>query len=886
MRTILALMAATAPVAAWAQAATPAVQQPAPQRPAQQPDEEEEEVEGPDVVVTGSRRPTGSVVGDIPPEISLNPADIRSYGVSSIADLLTELTPQTTSGRGQGGAPVVLLNGRRIAGFQEIRNIPTEAILRVDILPEEVALKYGYRADQRVVNFVLRRRFRATAVELDSTLSTDGGRTAGEGELDLVQIARNTRTTIHAERNAAASLTEFQRDIVTGQAQPVGEGGAAVDQTRFRTLLPQLSSFELNAVHARPLGRANASINGSIATSDSLGSFGLPTVSLTTPSGIVVRAVDGGDPLQQRSQSLTAHLGSTVNGDFASGTWRWNVTGNYDRVESRTFTDVGVDATGLQSRVTAGTANALGAFGPADLPPLAANRGLSTSSRAGLDALLNGTLFDLPAGPVSTSVRVGADTLDFSSRSFRNGLDSAGRVSRDSATGQLNVDLPITSRGRAVLGAIGTLSVNGNAAVERLSDFGTLTTLGYGLNWAPIEAVRVIASHTDAENAPSPQQLGNPQVLTPNVRVFDYVRGVTSTATVLSGGNPFLLSDDQHSTKLGVTVKPKRALDLTFTANYNKTTTDNPLATFPAATAAIEAAFPDRFTRVNGELVRIDTRPVNFARRERSELRYGFNLAIPIKSKIQKQLEAFRAGKGPNPFEGMTPPRGFRPPEGAPGGRPPGEPGAAPPGGAPGGGAPGAGQGGRGGGGEGGGGRGGGFAGPGGGGFGGPGGGGGRIQFAAFHTWRFTDRVLIANGGPELDLLDGDTLNAGGTPRHAVELQAGYFNNGLGIRLSGDYQSATQVRGGTNPASSTGTLNFGELATADLRVFADLGQRLDLVRKHPWLRGVRVSFNVENVFNARQRVTDATGTVPINFQPGYVDALGRTVRLSVRKLFF
>ena len=80
--------------------------------------------------------------GDIPPEIQLNQADIRAYAVSSVADLLTELAPQTGSGRGSG-MPVVLLNGRRISSFAEIRDLPTEAIERVDILPEEVALKYG-----------------------------------------------------------------------------------------------------------------------------------------------------------------------------------------------------------------------------------------------------------------------------------------------------------------------------------------------------------------------------------------------------------------------------------------------------------------------------------------------------------------------------------------------------------------------------------------------------------------------------------------------------------------------------------------------------------------------------------------------------------------------
>lgn len=865
MRAISAVMAAIAPAAAMAQVA-PA---PAPE-PASEP-VDEEEAGSADIVVTGSRSEPGAVVGDIPPEIQLGPADIRSYGVASVAELLAELAPQTTSGRGQGGQPVVLLNGRRISGFREIQDLPTEAILRVDILPEEVALKYGYRADQRVVNFVLRRRFRAATVELDDRVATGGGRNAPEAELDLVQIARDTRASLHLDYEAASALTEAERDIAaTGTAAAVGQGGIAIDQTRFRTLLPSTRAFNANGVYARPLGAVQASLNGSIATSDSTGVFGLPTVSLTTPAGTILRAIDAGEPLRQRSQSLTAHLGSTVNGNVggAGSAWRWTVTGVYDRVESRTLTDTGVDAAAFQARLAAGDpdANPLGLLGPADIGSGAANRGFSTSSSAGIDGLLNGTVLALPAGNVSTALRVGVDTLDFDSRSFRAGRDTAGQVSRDTANGQLNVDVPLTSRSRGVLGAIGTLSLNGNLGVDRLSDFGTLTTIGYGANWSPIDAVRVIASHTRQEDAPSAQQLGNPQVTTPNVRVFDYVRGTTATVTTLSGGNPGLLADDRRTTKLGLTIKPRSKLDLTVVANYVSASTDDPIASFPAPTSAIADAFPDRFARDDaGNLLRLDSRPINFARSERSEMRWGFNLSLPLKSSIQKQIEAFRAGTGPNPFAGLTPPGRARR-DGGEGARPQGEGGRA-------------GGGGRGG-----------FGGGGGGGrFGGGGGaqGGGRLQFAAYHTWHFTDRVTVADGGPSLDLLNGDaTGGSGGQPRHEVEVQAGYSNNGVGVRLSGDYRSATQVQGGTSAASSTGTLNFGSLATANLRVFADLGQRLDLVKTHPWLRGVRVVLAVDNIADTRQRVTDASGTVPVNFQPGYVDPLGRTIRLSLRKLFF
>src|SRR3546814_19694822 len=89
-----------------------------------------------------------------------------SYGVSSIEELLEALEPQTRSGRGRGGGrPVILVNGRRISGFGAVRNIPPEAIAKVEIFPEEVALQYGSSATERVVNFVLKPDFRQVSEE-------------------------------------------------------------------------------------------------------------------------------------------------------------------------------------------------------------------------------------------------------------------------------------------------------------------------------------------------------------------------------------------------------------------------------------------------------------------------------------------------------------------------------------------------------------------------------------------------------------------------------------------------------------------------------------------------------------------------------------------------
>jgi hypothetical protein len=52
------------------------------------------------------------------------------------------------------------------------------------------------------------------------------------------------------------------------------------------------------------------------------------------------------------------------------------------------------------------------------------------------------------------------------------------------------------------------------------------------------------------------------------------------------------------------------------------------------------------------------------------------------------------------------------------------------------------------------------------------------------------------------------------------------------------------------------------------------------------MRGARISFNIDNIFNQRREVTDATGATPLRYQTGYLDPLGRTVSINFRKLFF
>ncbi len=857
MASALAVALLGAPALAFAQAASA---HPAPPSAAARATSEADTGDDSDeVVVTGKRAPRqrGAVVGDIKPELQLGPADIASYGVSSVTELLQELSPETRSDRGRGGeGPVVLLNGRRISGFNEIANIPTEAIQRVDILPEEVSLKYGYSANQRVVNIVLRRRFRALTAEGQGGGPTEGGQVSGQAQGDLLHILHDDRLNLDLKASASSNLLESERDLVSEVATPTGvlQPDAGIDLGSFRTLLPQTRSVSANAVYARTLpwaisGTGNATLGAT--SSDSL--QGLADVSLDVPAGspfapggqaaAVDRYAQGLGPLRQSTDGWTAHLGSTLNKD--AGDWRLSLTDAYDHADTTTLTQTGADPTALQAAVSAGALDPFGAL-PAGLVRLPDTRAEQVTDGANVQFLGNGPLLNVPAGQLYASVKLGDTQSWLASDSRVLGADRALDLSRNDVNAQLNLDLPLLGRDFHHLRWLGDLSVNVNAAVDQLSDFGALRTYGYGVNWTPRDGLSLIVSQTHDQAAPSQAQLGAPTVFTPGLRVFDYVTGRTVDVIGVTGGAQGLVADDRTVTKLGLTWKPLASQQLTLSADYVRSRIDNPISTFPAITAQIQAAFPDRFVRdASGELVQADERPVNFSRTDRSELRWGFDYSRPIGPQPQRR---FGGGRG----------RGG-------GGGPPGE-----------------GGGGRRGGGTGGGARGGGGRGGFGGGLRAP---GGRLQFAVYHTVLFTDRAVVRPGGPVLDYLNGSPIgSAGGAPQQEVEAQAGLTWKGWGARASFDWKSATTVSGAGGGA--LGDLDFSDLATVNLRLFGNLGQMPDLVLKHRWLRGVRVTASATNLFDDRITVRDAAGATPVIYQPAYLDPAGRTFRISVRKLFF
>ncbi len=489
-----------------AQEATPAAGTPAePVAPDADEFGEEEEI-----IVTGSR-PRGSVIGDIPPENTLNSRDVRATGATDINELLEALAPQIGSARGRdAGRPITLLNGQRISSFRELRDIPTEAIQRVEILPEEVALKYGYRADQRVVNIILRERFRSTAVRAETRAATEGGYLSGLGDVTRLMIGRDGRTTINVRAEGNDALSEADRDVDL-------EAGAT-DERDARTLIGSRNLLRANATHNRTvLGDVSASINGEFEHSSGRSLLGFPTLDEGLPiTGIL-------DARVRNVASDSAHVGVALNGD--KGKWRWSLTGNGDAVRSVTRSD------------------------PDDVA-FGGDRARSTRTSGDLVGTANGPLFKVPAGEASATVKLGASALNIDSSRRREDITSNGSLGRTQGNGSVNFDLPISRRNRD-FDKLGNLTLNANAEIVQLSDFGSLTTIGAGANWSPVERLNLITSWTREEGAPSVQQLGEPFLFTPGSRIFDFTRGETVLATVITGGNEDLAADKRNVWKLG-----------------------------------------------------------------------------------------------------------------------------------------------------------------------------------------------------------------------------------------------------------------------------------------------------------------------------------------------
>lgn len=155
------------------------------------------------------------------------------------------------------------------------------------------------------------------------------------------------------------------------------------------------------------------------------------------------------------------------------------------------------------------------------------------------------------------------------------------------------------------------------------------------------------------------------------------------------------------------------------------------------------------------------------------------------------------------------------------------------------------------------------------------------LQVNASHTVVLENTSVIREGLGEVDLLAGGAIGlGGGQQRHVSDANIAVMRGASGFRLSARRRGGSQLQYGT--AAAPNRLSFAPLTTVDLRGIADIGS----MKPHSsFWKGVRISLVVDNAFNTRQRVTAASGDLPLGFQPAYRDPIGRTVMAELRKVF-
>ena len=807
------------------------------------------------IVVTGGVY-GGAVIAPQPPIATLDETQIASYGASNVSDLIDALSAQTGSGRGRGGHPVILVNGMRISSFRELRNYPPEAIAKVEVFPEEVALRYGYPPDQRVVNLILKRNYSSKSAEIEYRQPQRGGTSRIKGEGSVLKLAERSRFNLALNADHTSPLTEAERRVIQQPgSQPTVAGDP--DPATARTLVSRGSNTGANLTYTAPVGEGVAggtlTMNAAAARAQSTSLQGLASVALTAPApGGATALRTLGAPLARIGRTDTVQAGAALNKPV--GAWQLSATIDGTHATSHTDTALRPDTSGLVMAAAVGTLPI-----DATLPLLAAPgfaRATNTADSLSSLATLIGHPLHLPAGNLNLTLKPGFAYTHSVSRDSR-ALAAPVDLRRGDASAGFNLSLPIASRREHALEGIGDLTLNLSAGVDHLSDFGTLTDWSAGLNWGVTEKLDLSVSYIVNQAAPSLSQLGAPVVQNFNVPVFDFTRGQSVLVTTTSGGNPALARQTQRDFKLGLEWQLPFVSNGNLVVEYFSNNSRNVSSDFPLLTPVSEAAFPTRVTRdapqnqMAGRLVAIDVRPVTFAQQKQARLRYG----LTISGKLGKPLPQTDGPRGPmGRLMGMMGGGGGGGPRGGMGGPPPG------------GGREGGGRGGF------------------GGGMGGGAPGQGRWNLAFYHTVQFIDRVTLVPGGQALDLLGGDALSSGGgVARHSLELDAGGFYRGFGLRLNGTYSAATHVRSTGLPGSSE--LRFGALTKLNARLFLDLGQQKKLTESVSFFKGSRLSLLAVNLLDSRQKVTDQTGAVPLAYQPDFLDPQGRVLGVEFRKLF-
>ncbi|MEH6421681.1 TonB-dependent receptor plug domain-containing protein [Pseudomonas sp. CGJS7] len=217
------------------------------------------------VVVTGSRIPRASLEGPSPVTV-ISAEEIDKQGFRSAFDALAALSQNTGMVQGEdfgntftpaanvinlrGLGPnhtLVLINGRRQADYPlayegsvnvvNLANIPSALIERIEVLGGGASAVYGSDAVAGVVNFILKKRFDGTQLNLRA-----GGTEHGGGQNQRLQLVSGHSTD---RFDAVYGLELGRREAIWGDQRDFMD--SLLDNPGSNTILPTQVGFRRNA---------------------------------------------------------------------------------------------------------------------------------------------------------------------------------------------------------------------------------------------------------------------------------------------------------------------------------------------------------------------------------------------------------------------------------------------------------------------------------------------------------------------------------------------------------------------------------------------------------------------------------------------------------------
>jgi len=518
---------------------------------------------------------------------------------------------------------LVLVDGHRLPGMgvrqstMDIDAISPNAVERVDVITDGGSATYGSDAIGGVINFITRRRFDGIEVKGSYGFADDvsqynagiiAGKTIGAVSAYFAYDFAKHDDLLGLDRYYAQGR-DWVNNVPSDIACPVGSVRATVgattttyalpglvaglgnrcDNTEYQSLYPKEEKHSVFAsVQVDTGGPVTFGVKAYYVHRNVETTFGPPALS----SGVSVRntspyfiALPGAPTTETFFFNLASLYGNSppshsslesygftpeLKWNMGAG-WQLNAMFNFGVGDAKLLTQ-NLNAAEISAAATAGTFDPVNLANPVNLPALARARDWFSFGRAKHElvntrAIVDGPLFDLPAGPVR--VAIGAEFMRETYTGFSSpasAFTAAGIAavvdnhrSRDvtSVFGELNV--PVLGAGSG----IGDLSLNLSGRYDHYSDFGSTFNPKIGVNFAPVEWLKLRGNWGTAFQAAGISLLADPlpsfatvsQLVRPNPKVG---LAVGNRINVLAFNGPkFPLKPQEAKTwSLGFDIKP------------------------------------------------------------------------------------------------------------------------------------------------------------------------------------------------------------------------------------------------------------------------------------------------------------------------------------------